>query len=72
MKIVGLGAVAGMGFTVSLFVTNLAFAGGHGAEAVSSLVVDQAKLGIIAASVIAAVVGAAILRASAESPDSAS
>ena len=50
---VGIGGVAGIGFTVSLFITNLSFT--------SHDITDQAKLGIIAASLIAAVVGSAIL-----------
>ena len=55
-KILGIGAVAGIGFTVSLFITNLAFS--------SRAVIDQAKIGILVASTIAALVGAAILRSS--------
>jgi NhaA family Na+:H+ antiporter len=51
--VVGMGGLAGIGFTVSLFVTGLAF--GDGALA------DQAKLGILAASVLAAAVGALVL-----------
>ena len=55
-KIAGIGGVAGIGFTVSLFITNLAFG--------STEITDQAKIGILAASVIAALAGAAILRSS--------
>ena len=55
-KILGIGAVAGIGFTVSLFITNLAFS--------SRAVIDQAKIGILVASAIAALVGAAVLRSS--------
>ena len=55
-KIIGIGGVAGIGFTVSLFITNLAFG--------STEITDQAKIGILAASVIAALTGAAILRSS--------
>ncbi len=55
-KIVGIGAVAGIGFTVSLFITNLAFE--------SSEIADEAKIGILIASTIAAVAGAVILRTS--------
>lgn len=51
--IAGLGLVAGIGFTVSLFVTNLAFE--------SAALVDQAKLGVLAASAFAGVVGFAYL-----------
>ena len=51
--IAGIGAVAGIGFTVSLFVTGLAF------DDVGMQ--DEAKIGILAASLIAAVIGAVIL-----------
>ncbi len=55
-KILGIGGVAGIGFTVSLFITNLAFS--------SPAIIDQAKIGILVASTIAALAGAAILRSS--------
>ena len=55
-KVVGIGGVAGIGFTVSLFITNLAFT--------SQDITAEAKIGILAASTIAALVGAAILRSS--------
>ena len=51
---VGLGAVAGIGFTVSLFVTGLSFEEG------SQLAAD-AKVGILGASLLAGVLGSAIL-----------
>jgi Na+:H+ antiporter, NhaA family len=51
--IVGVAAVAGIGFTVSLFVTNLAFA--------DAALQDQARIGILAAAILAGVVGAAVL-----------
>jgi NhaA family Na+:H+ antiporter len=51
--VVGVAAVAGIGFTVSLFVADLAFAGGA--------LEDAAKVGILAASVLAAAVGSAVL-----------
>jgi NhaA family Na+:H+ antiporter len=51
--VVGLAAVAGIGFTVSLFVTGLAFT--------SEEFTDIAKLGIFAGSGIAGVVGTLIL-----------
>ncbi len=49
----GLAAIAGIGFTVSLFITGLAFS--------DPIVTDEAKLGILAASLIAAIVGSLIL-----------
>ena len=55
-KVIGVASVAGIGFTVSLFITNLAFTAGD--------ITDQAKVGILAASTVAALVGAAILRSS--------
>ena len=51
--IVGLSAVAGIGFTVALFVAGLAFA--------DPLFADQAKLGIFSGSLVAGVVGSLIL-----------
>ena len=50
----GAGWLAGIGFTMSLFITDLAFSDGS--------LVEAAKLGILAASLIAGVVGWAILR----------
>jgi len=51
--ILGVGAVAGIGFTVSLFITGLAFS--------DVAIQDDAKIGILVASIIAALAGAAIL-----------
>src|SRR5918993_3783945 len=50
----GVGWLAGIGFTMSLFITDLAFSDGS--------LVEAAKLGILVASVIAGVVGWVILR----------
>ena len=50
--IIGVAAVAGIGFTVSLFITGLAFD--------TASLQDDAKIGTLAASVIAAAAGAAI------------
>ncbi len=50
----GAGWLAGIGFTMSLFISDLAFSDGR--------LVDAAKLGILVASVIAGVVGWVILR----------
>ena len=52
--LVGVAGVAGIGFTVSLFIAGLAFPEAPGLEA-------AAKIGILIASVVAAVVGSAIL-----------
>ncbi len=53
-QICGVACLAGIGFTMSLFVTNLAFA--------SEQLQTQAKLGILSASVIAGITGFALLR----------
>ncbi len=59
--IVGMGSLAGIGFTVSLFVTELAFD--------SADVVANAKLGVLAASILASVFGVILLlRATAGEP----
>ncbi len=50
--VVGAGALAGIGFTVSLFVTDLAFG--------ESIHADEAKLGVLVASLTAALIGSAI------------
>ncbi len=52
-QILGIGLVAGVGFTVSLFITDLAF----GAPGLS----DAARLGVFGGSVVAAVAGATVL-----------
>src|SRR5690606_33886949 len=56
----GLAAVAGVGFTVALFITELAFQGGDAA-----LLTAEAKLGVLGGSFIAAILGAAALSAAA-------
>ena len=53
IDVFGLSAIAGIGFTVSLFITGLAFD--------DPLLADEARIGILVASAIAAVLGAAIL-----------
>jgi NhaA family Na+:H+ antiporter len=53
MGFTGVGLLAGIGFTMSLFIANLAF--GEGA------LLDQAKIGVLAASVVAALAGLAFL-----------
>ncbi len=59
-QIVGVGAVAGIGFTVSLFITELAFD--------DATIVADAKLAVLVASVAAAAFGAALLWLTAQSP----
>ena len=49
----GIAAIAGVGFTVSLFITGLAFD--------DVVLQDEAKTGILVASVLAAIIGAAVL-----------
>jgi len=53
-QIVGVGVLCGIGFTMSLFVSNLAFPGSDGELTAS-------KLGILTASVLAALAGMGIL-----------
>ncbi|WP_436792579.1 Na+/H+ antiporter NhaA [Actinospongicola halichondriae] len=52
--VVGVGALAGIGFTVAIFIAGLAYT--------DEAVIEEAKLGILVASFLAAVVGALILR----------
>ncbi len=54
LHVVGVSIVAGIGFTVALFVTALAFDG--------STAGDEAKIGVLVASLVAAVVGLIVLR----------
>jgi len=58
--IYGAGWLAGIGFTMSLFISDLAFPDGS--------LVDAAKLGILIASLIAGVVGWTILRTATSPP----
>lgn len=58
--IVGMAVTAGAGFTVSLFVTDLAFRG--------TAIAEEAKMGILVGTVIAALVGYVILRSSNPAP----
>lgn len=60
VQIVGLAAIAGVGFTVSLLVTTLAFGTGE--------LADLAKIGIFGGSLTAGIIGYTILRVSARRP----
>jgi Na+:H+ antiporter, NhaA family len=51
--VVGIGALAGIGFTVALFITELAYA--------TPEVTDAAKIGVLVGSAVAALVGVATL-----------
>ncbi len=53
-SIVGLAALAGIGFTVSLFITELAFT--------DEMLSDAAKLGIFVGSIVAGIIGYGLLR----------
>jgi NhaA family Na+:H+ antiporter len=53
VHVIGMGVMAGIGFTVSLFITGLAFS--------DAALVDEAKAGILAASLLAGTVGFAYL-----------
>lgn len=54
-QVLGVGLLAGIGFTVAIFVSSIAFD--------DAALVDQAKMGVFAASVLAGVVGYVLLRA---------
>jgi NhaA family Na+:H+ antiporter len=56
-QVAGTGLLAGIGFTMSIFVTSLAFAG-------EPALIDDAKIGILVASVVAGVFGYLLLRMS--------
>lgn len=60
-KLIGVAAVSGIGFTVALFIGNLAFSG-------APEMLGQAKIGILAGSFVAGVLGAALLRATSVTP----
>lgn len=56
-QIIGVAILAGLGFTMSIFITNLAFSG-------QTVYIDSAKLGVLADSVVAAAIGYLILKTS--------
>ena len=55
MQVAGVSLLAGVGFTMSIFIANLAYAG-------SPLYIDSAKIGIILGSLLAGLGGYLILR----------
>jgi NhaA family Na+:H+ antiporter len=57
-KLLGVSVVAGIGFTVALFIAGLAYAGTPG-------LLDEAKVGILAGSLVSGIAGALILRSTA-------
>ena len=59
--IVGVASVAGIGFTVALFITALAFT--------DQVIADQAKVGIFAGSILAGIVGVAIFKTARSTPE---
>ena len=61
MALTGTGALAGVGFTMSLFIAALGFGDG--------MLLDQAKLGVLSASVVAGFLGLALLAVATRGPD---
>lgn len=61
-EIWGVSILCGIGFTMSLFISGLAFAG-------NALLIEEAKIGILMGSLISAVVGYTILRMTTTHPD---
>ena len=61
LSIIGLAATAGIGFTVSLFITNLAFD--------DMTLINESKIGILFASVLAGILGLLLLRAGTKGSD---
>ena len=60
--VIGLGAVGGIGFTVSIFIAGLSFPG-------ADLLTEEAKIAILLASLFAAIVGVVLLLASTRSQE---
>ncbi|WP_345831567.1 Na+/H+ antiporter NhaA [Erwinia sp. HDF1-3R] len=61
LQVYGVSVMCGIGFTMSLFIGNLAFAG-------SPLLIDEVKVGVLVGSVLAALAGMLILRLSPSHP----
>jgi NhaA family Na+:H+ antiporter len=60
-QVIGMAAIAGIGFTVSIFVAGLAYEDGSALQ-------DEAKVGVLVASAVAAIIGALLLRGSGGDP----
>lgn len=60
-QVYGVSVLCGIGFTMSLFIGNLAFAG-------DTLLIDEVKVGVLVGSLLAVVTGMLILRFSSASP----
>ncbi|MBN2639686.1 MAG: Na+/H+ antiporter NhaA [Bacteroidales bacterium] len=60
-QIIGIAALAGVGFTMSIFIANLAFTE-------NAMLVDSAKIGIISGSLISAIIGFLLLLAFTKKP----
>jgi len=64
----GVSILCGIGFTMSLFIGELAF---EGTDEAARLLRDEAKIGILTGSLISAVLGYAVLRMTTDRPESA-
>jgi NhaA family Na+:H+ antiporter len=65
LQVWGISALCGIGFTMSLFIGELAF---PGAGEAARLLRDEAKVGILAGSIVSALLGFTILRMTAQNP----
>ncbi len=61
-KLIGIGLLAGIGFTMSIFITNLAFSA-------NDELIQSSKVAVLIASMLAAVVGWLVLKSSVEKSD---
>jgi NhaA family Na+:H+ antiporter len=66
-QLLGAACLAGIGFTMSLFIAGLAFGGGHDGAAAPSAHLDAAKLGILGGSLLSGALGWTLLARAARS-----